>query len=157
MIGFSFEEIYGSMLYAITWGAVFCAAFSLCGLILGIVGSFGRICRVIFVYEKIFAPPTKEELKIVPRYNALLSFVSVLIFTLGFAVVSYFSLDGVIRLYMLILSFASFYLSKIVFFDFLNKAIGFILSSAFLLLCPLVRLLIYPVKLLVRSAKRMIK
>ena len=55
-------------------------------------------------------------------------------FTVGFCLLSYLSLDGEIRLYMLVLSFASFYLSKFAFFDFCERTILFAIDKAFWLI-----------------------
>lgn len=157
MMTFSAGEIFSSVVYALIYGIAFAMMLSVIKAIKeGIYASLEYL-KNISKNDRIFSLPSLKRVNFMHRTGAVAHALSILLFAVGFSLLSYLSLDGQIRLYMLILSFASFYLSKIVFFDFLNKAIGFILSSAFFLLCPLVRMLIYPVKLLVRSAKRMIK
>ena len=49
--------------------------------------------------------------------SPIITAVGVVLFGLGFVLVSYLCLDGIIRIYMLVLSISSFLLSKKCFFD----------------------------------------
>ena len=69
---------------------------------------FSAICA--FSYGILFAVLTF--LLSVFRYTRFLCFLEVIVFGIGFMLISYFSLDGMIRIYMLALSFGGFFLVK---------------------------------------------
>ncbi len=146
MISFSTGEIMISVGYAILWGIVFSAAYALCILLVGLMRSLPKIVRDIFVFDKILPTPSFASYLSIGKRGAFFSFASVVIFTVGFNIISYFSLDGVIRIYMLIISSAAFYVSKIVLFDILSKLLLWLISALLMMLCVVFRLLVTPLK-----------
>lgn len=146
MISFSLGEILGSVIYALAYGVVFSVAFSLCRLIRGILFALPEITIESIKYKKIFPLPNFKQYIDPKIIGPLFGFVWIIIFTLGFILISYFSLDGVIRIYMLLIAFASFYLSNFLFCDILNKILLFILNLILQLFCLILRVIILPFK-----------
>ena len=153
MISFSINEIHLSIGYAAGYGVAYSAIFSLCLLLRAVIFSLSKILSDIFKFEKIFPLPSfKKHIKLSER-GAVFSFLSVIIFTLGFVLISYFALDGVLRVYMLVFAFASFYLSKFALFDFLNRLFVWIFDKLLMLLCLFLRISFAPIRFLFKFIK----
>lgn len=150
MINFTREEILLSMLYAAIFGAGFAAFISCFNVISSAMTTLPAIIREIFFFDKIFSPPrfSPDELK--AKKGIIFTIFSILLFSFGFSVLSYISLDGQIRIYMVVLSFASFYLSKITFCDIFIRLFLVAFKWILSLLCILLRVLIYPFRLLIQ-------
>ena len=157
MISFSINEILVSIGYAAGYGVAYSAIFSLCLLIRALIFSLSNILSDIFRFEKIFPLPSfKKHIKLSER-GAIFSFLSVIIFALGFILISYFALDGVVRVYMLFFAFAAFYLSKFVLFDFLNKIFVWFFDKLLMLLCLFLRISFAPIRSLFKFVKSRLK
>lgn len=145
MISFSTQEIIISVVYALIWGTVFCAGYSAALLVVNILKSLQSIIKDIFVFDRIFALPDFEKYITHRSAGPVNLFLSIILYTVGFNLISYFSLDGIIRAYMLFISSASFFISKIAFFDFLSKLFGKIISFALGIFSVLCRIAVTPV------------
>ncbi len=157
MISFSIHEILLSLGYAAGYGVAYSAIFSLCLLLRAIIFSSAEIVAEIFKFEKLFPLPSfKKHIKLSDR-GAVFSFFSVIIFALGYVLISYFALDGVVRIYMLVLAFASFYLSKFALFDFLSRIFVWIFDKLLMLLCLCLRICFTPIRFIARLVKRKFK
>ena len=115
MMGFDSGEIARSLLWAIIYGAGYSFVLYLLSMLFGLLGSVRDASIKIIRFEKLFPLPSFSEFKISCHSSWGFTVFSVFLFATGFSLLSYLSLDGEIRIYMLILSFASFYLSKIAF------------------------------------------
>ena len=146
MIAFTYGEIVSSILLAILYGCLYAVLFSLVCLIVNMVLSLPKIIRDTLSFDKILPPPSFKNLKTDNSCGGFLSFICVILFTIGFLLLSYLALDGVIRIYMLILSFASFYLSKITFTEFLSRLFMAAFRRILSLLSIVVRVVIWPLK-----------
>ena len=146
MMGFSSIEILNSVLFAVIYGAFFAFIYESVRLALLVFKSLPKVCSEILVFEKIFpTPPITKAVKSA-KTGRPFSFFSVLAFFFGFSVISYISLDGDIRLYMLILSSASFFLFYSTFWDFYRWLILSILDLIFIPLSVFFRCLLIPFK-----------
>ena len=140
---FSAEEIFSSVIFALAYGAIFAVIFSLTVVMKESLAVFFNMLKNSLRYDKIFPLPSYEKVKISNKTGAFISVVSIFLFAVGFSLLSYLALDGQLRLYMLTLSFASFYLSKIAFFDIFSRVILFAFRISFILIVFIVRLVLW--------------
>ena len=129
MISFSFSEIFLSVIYSIFFG-----------LALAFLYEFTRI--ISFLPETIFLILRKSEFIDVRKIylsNQTITqkILFFLCFTLGTILLSYFALDGLIRLYVIAVSLATFFLVKKMAFYLLEWILYTFLS---IILCPIARL-----------------
>ena len=113
MISYSNEEILHSIIYALLYGL----AFSFFNFCFDIANTF---FLSIFYRVKIVRKEDNNDIVLAKNRTGLggfLVFMKIFLFSLGFMVLSYVALDGVVRIYMLVLCFASFYLAKNMIFN----------------------------------------
>ena len=123
MMTFSAGEIFSSVVYALIYGIAFAMMLSAIKAIKeGIYASLEYLKNLSW-NDRIFSLPSLKRVNFIHRTSAVAHALSILLFAVGFSLLSYLSLDGQIRLYMLILSFASFYMSKNAFFGFLKRIV----------------------------------
>lgn len=123
MMTFSAGEIFSSVVYALIYGIAFAMMLSAFKAIKeGIYASLEYLKNLSW-NDRIFSLPRLKRVDFIHRTSAVAHALSILLFAVGFSLLSYLSLDGQIRLYMLILSFASFYMSKNAFFGFLKRIV----------------------------------
>lgn len=149
MISFSLSQIAFSLVAASLLGIICSAVYALIGLAVNVIRRLSADIKSIVKFDTIFPLPgfggyDRSE------GGALIILLYVLIFGIGFSLTSYIALDGEIRLYMLIFSFASLYLSNIVFFNFLKKLLSYIYSLLLRALCIPIRIICAGIKLLKR-------
>lgn len=151
MITFGLVEILRSVLMALCFGIGYAIVISFSSCILG-AGKMIRsgFCRIVRFDEK-FSLSEFADLKILRNNGATFTFLSVLTFAVLFVLLSYISLDGEIRIYMLVLFFASFYLSNFVFWKISKMIFELILRGLFVLFSIFVRILICPIIWLIRK------
>ncbi len=150
MIGFNIGEIFNSVIYAFAFGVIFSVAFSLCRLVRGMLASILDVTSEFIKFSKIFPLPNFKKFINPKKNGAVFSFLSIIFFTLGFILISYLSLDGTIRIYMLIVSFASFYLSNFTFCEILSKILLCILNLFLKFLCLIFRIIASPIKMILK-------
>lgn len=153
MINFSLEEITRSILYASSFGILFSFIYTGVRLFKSILLTIPEFIRELFVFDRLFYTPDFKKSMILMKNGRLMTFISILLFSLGLVTVSYLSLDGEIRIYMIVFSFASFYLANIVFFRILLKAIIFILDLFLRVICIALRMMIFPFRKLFRKKR----
>ena len=146
MITFTYAEIALSVIYAMLFGCVFAGVLSIICLLCDLVLKIPKMMKDIIVFEKILPAPSFDFLKSRRKDGGFIAFFSVILFTLGFLLLSYYTLDGIIRIYMLILSFAAFYLAKMTFLNVFERLLLFILTWVLKPFAVSVRLIIYPLK-----------
>lgn len=153
MMTFSFAEILRSVFYAIIYGCIFEFCVLVIKLIKGVIEVAGESFQSIIHFKKLMPLPSFSEIKTTDNLGPFLSAALILSFSLGFSLLSYIALDGEIRIYLLLISFASFYLSKFVFFVFLNKLLIRIFRFIFIIFSLAIRLIILPFKTMFSSCK----
>lgn len=146
MMDFSFEEIISSVLYALIYGAGFSIFYMLISLFFVMIRAFRQVFVEIISFDKILPSPTVKIDNTESGGGGFFAFLSVVLFFVGFLFLSYFTLDGVIRFYMLVLSSASVYILYSAFYGFLRKVIVMIFNHILFLFSTIVRLVIFPVK-----------
>ena len=129
MIGFSFSEIFLSVIYSILFG-----------ITLAFLYEFARI--ISFLPETIFLIFRKSEFLNVRKIylsnqTIIQKILFFLCFTLGTILLSYFALDGLIRVYVIAVSLATFFVVKKMTFYFLEWILYTLLS---LILYPIAKL-----------------
>ena len=129
MMGFSGREVLLSCLYAIAFGVGYY-------LILEAFRMLSRFCKALPRMIRL-------EVKSVKNYmnrkteGSFFTFFSVFLFFLGFLLLSYFALDGQLRIYMLILSTAVYFLLDFTFSAILEDAFSRLLAVAlFIIILP---------------------
>ena len=140
---FSAEEIFSSVIFALAYGTIFAVILSLTVVLKESLAVSFAMLKSSLRFYKIFPLPSLKNLKISNKSGALISVVSIFLFAIGFCLLSYLTLDGQLRLYMLTLSFASFYLSKIAFFDIFSGVIFFGFRISFILIIFVIRLVLW--------------
>ena len=117
MIYFSFFEIINSVIMAVAYGLFFPFIPSLLLLVEAFTSSCFDILRSIGQGKK-----NRYKFKLKKEHpKKTFVVLNIVLFFLGFILLSYIALDGVIRIYLLIIVFASFYLSKIHIFCYFEK------------------------------------
>lgn len=153
MMTFSEAELISSVVYALIYGILFACLLSATQLVKEILLNIKTIGREMLMVEKIFPLPRFRNMKIQRDLGAGLSVLSIFIYAIGFSLLSYLALDGEIRLYMFLLSFASFYLSKFVFFEFLTNVFLKFFRLLLILLSFAVRPVFFIIKKFINSIK----
>jgi hypothetical protein len=109
----------------------------------------------VLFYESLLQPITR-------RYGGnekhiLSGIVDILVFGVGFIFLSYAALDGALRFYMLILSFAAFYLSNFAFFEFLSRILNIFFDYLELCVLIFIRIIMFPIRQLIKKCQKMFK
>ena len=146
MMSFSLDEILVSIVSAFVYGLIFAFCISLALIIKSLIKGLPCIIREMLFYEKLLPLPQPMRPTGDEKNGPFLLCGSIFLFALGFSLLSYFSLDGEIRLYMLIISFASFYLSNFVFFKTFNKIALLFIRVILNVLAFAIRVIILPIK-----------
>lgn len=144
MIYFTADEIGRSLLIALAYGVFFCLIISLFDVIYGTIKDLFYSLKQIIVYEKITSEVNFVELKIKKEGSAAGVFVSVVLFFIGYILISYMTLDGCVRIYMLIVSSASLFLLKLIICDKFVFLMRKILRSVICGFVIALRTLLYP-------------
>lgn len=154
MIAFTTGEILLSVIYALIFGAGFAVLTSAVDMLLGVALTLPTFAREVFCFDRILPPPKLSQAGTGRKKGALYIFLCVILFAIGFSLLSYVSLDGQIRIYMLALAFASFYLSKSVFCDFLTKLFLSLFKLILSGLTVVLRLIISPFFIILKAVKK---
>ena len=145
MIYFTTFEILCSIIYGALYGVLFAFLFSILGIIRFIISDILQCLKQIFIYksirDKIYFDSSFYN---VCRSSAGVIF-EIIVFTLGFIVVSYATLDGLVRGYMLIVISAAVYVSKNAFSLFFDKVFIKIFHVFLACIVKVFRVLLYPV------------
>ena len=142
---FTREEIIFSVICSLAYGVLFSVLFC--------IVKISREIGLVFLHQFATAPDSNSKSdnteqkpsKFRGEIGAFTILFLSIAFTVGFCLMSYLSLDGEIRLYMLVLSFASFYLSKFAFFDFCERLILLFLDKIFWIISRLIRVVFLPI------------
>ena len=141
MISFTHAEILSSCIWAVMYGLFYCVLYCISVSLTNLLSCLPGDIKSMLGFERIFPLPKFKHEK-TKSIGSLLIIILVFLYGLGFSLISYAALDGEIRLYMLVLSFASFYLSKNVFFNFEQSTIRLIYVALLKIISLLIRLLV---------------
>ena len=131
MIGFSFSEIFLSVIYSVVFGVILAFGYEFYRIILFLPETISLVFKKTKFQcaEKMYL----SEQTVIQK--AFLFFV----FTLGVILLSYFALDGAVRIYVIILTLLSFLAVRRAAFYSLEWAIYTVLSVCFYPLAKLWR------------------
>lgn len=144
-------------------------AFAASALIYGLIFSFVilSISTVAFIISQIFRgvflsvfyngrltdvliPKSKEKKSKENKFlSNLACALKIIIFTLGFILVSYSAFDGEIRLFALVISILSFFVFSRYVFPIPERIIFLIFSKIIAYFCILIRIILYPLRRIV--------
>lgn len=152
MIFFTTEEFFYSVIYAVGFGIAFSAVSSFVSIIISLFRILPSFFSEILNYSCFFdlvkiGASTLNNRK---KKSATSVFLKVFAFSLLFVLLSYVALDGVIRAYLLVVFFASFYVSNFAF----SYAFYFLLSCFLTILFTLIAI---PVRLIYMIVNRATK
>ena len=146
MIGFSEQELIISALYAVIYGILFSFAYRLFSILIHVIKEAPRLCSEVVFANKIF-PAVKINSRLGNGKNGPISaFFSTVLYFIGFLLLSYFCLDGQLRVYMLVISSASLYVFNFAFFVILSRIAIILTDGILFLVSTAVRLVILPFK-----------
>ena len=150
MIAFDLREVAFSILYALIYGVGFALFYSFMILLKTVWKHLSRVTCDLVKFYKITPLPTFDYILKRQSGGVFLIALSVLFFGLGFSLLSYVALDGQIRIYMLILCFASFYLSKLAFYEIFVKLLLHLLRVILRAFSMPMRIILFPINRLVK-------
>ena len=157
MIDFDLNITLTSILFAIIFGVLYAILYSVVYLLKSTFGCIPSIIREIVSLKKILPLPRFEYLSTEGRLGGFLTSLSIILFGLGFSILSYVSLDGQIRIYMLFFSFASFYLSKKAFLNIFIRFFFLLLRCFLKAFSFIFRAIILPIKMIIHYILRKVK
>lgn len=110
MIGFSYSEIIITMLLAAVYGSAFAVSLSL-------LRTLHRLCSAIFlsvllaIRDMDCVPTHSSHFNIIKneRRDAFALFFKIVFFFVGIIIVSYWMMDGVIRLFVIVIAVIGYY------------------------------------------------
>ena len=158
---FEISEILLSVIYAVFYGAIGGLASKGAGM------AAERINQILFIFPDAYACASRASLHLV-RDRALKSqkrrssrafcvAVDILLFFcfgVGFFVLSYYAIDGQLRLYMLVSVLFSFFICEKIIGEYLERAFSVFFDRVYLVLLFFVSLLMLPLRLSVSVLKK---
>lgn len=151
-MSFSYSEIVHSVLYAVLYGGIYFSIFLFSRIAFSKIADLKKLLISLFVYPKITERSRCTEGLI--KTSSLMTFFDILIFGLGFILLSYFSLDGCIRIYMAVISCSVFFTLKKFLFFRLHSLFLFIIYCVEYPLIFILRIIILPFIHLIRKKSR---
>ena len=149
MIGYTSSELLLSVLHAAIYGAIFSIIYQLALLIYGLsLRGASMLCEMV-VYDKFFSLSRLRGKLSLTDFGGIFAFFSLLGYFIGFLLLSYYSLDGQLRLYMLAVSSATFYCFNLSFCVILRNIIIFLLDLILDFLTLAVRIILLPIRILI--------
>ena len=131
MIKSELSEIYFSIISALVFGLIFSAFLYFFTFLRAIVRGLALGFQSLSSKEAAL-PLFKEKCPdFLKKRGSISQFLYILLLSVGFSVLSYYSLDGQIRIYMVIVYSASIFMSNNVFFRISKMVLPFILSLIF--------------------------
>ena len=146
MITFTQREILFSVICAFFYGSIFASIKAVIDSSILYSKKFFDSLKRTFEYDKTF-----HSFKILRSTDnrssgPILTFAYILIFFMGYLLLSYLVCDGIIRIYVLLICFASFYLLKNALFRVFEVLFLFVFNFLLGILCVFLRLVAFPFK-----------
>ena len=157
MIWFSGEQILFSILYSLIYGGIFALFVCFLSVLSTMIKNGAYMLACFFIPGRKL---TASDLRVFEKEekSGFIIYLYIILFTLGFILLSYIALDGCIRAYTLLFSLISFYLIRLIlknsFSIFVLAIYNHLLSVAYKLFCcityPFVVIVAYIYKRLVK-------
>jgi hypothetical protein len=145
MIYFTAEEIYLSIIYSFIYGAGLALILTVFKVILGVRCAIGKYAESILHYERITKVENYCKYSKTTRYGRVYTVFSITMFFLGYLLLSYYALDGNLRIYTFLISL----LSTRIFHRIIEPLISTLCCGLIhSLICPLVillRIIMHPI------------
>ena len=145
MTYFTAEELLLSFLYALVYGISYAAFIETIGVLGKLFRNVPSVVQSVIIYDKLCSPSCITLIKN-DRHAGIRTFATTTAFSIGFIFLSYFALDGEVRLYTLIASITSFFIFKLLTKKYLSSTAYAILSVVFRLPLILLRVILYPIR-----------
>ncbi len=156
---FTLNEIFNSIISALIYGGIFEFICIFCSALYALAALFLALPVKAFFYKgRIFCTVYPEQYladgkRVDIPLKLIASTLGVLLFSLGYLLLSYFALDGELRLYTLLIALLSGYALRVAVRPYVLRIFTFLLTRIFALLVILLRILTYPLRsLLIRIA-----
>lgn len=144
MMSFTMREILASVAFGCLFGFLFFMIFTAVNLLIYRSRVFFTFPLLLIQYDKILENPIKNIGRNKIKANSTIFFLFVILFFLGFVLLSYYVLDGCIRIYLFLLSVCTFFISKALLYELLNSFLDRVIGAAFYLLVLCFRIFIFP-------------
>jgi len=144
MMPFTVQEILRSLIYAAVFGIGFFLFFTVAAIIVNQIRRLRFLPSLIIKYDKISEKTIKNNGRIENKSNSVSVSAAVVLFILGFLLLSYYALDGIIRIYLFLVSFISFAAAKQLFYKHIYSIINTIFDVAYHLFVLALRILCLP-------------
>ena len=155
MIGFSMYELllgaFNSLIYGFCFGVILLFFDVICKQ----SSKFIIHLRNAFKFKKGETGTRKPSKSIDNKNSSLVAFLKVISFSLGFLLLSYYSLDGEIRLYMLLLSLFSLKTSNKFSLCFIEPALNKICTLFYRVLLLFFTAILFPVRIIWKFMSKM--
>lgn len=157
MIPFTILETIASICSASIFGAIFAILDAILKILTIEFNHIKSIREHVLKAEKIFSIPKKavtlnKGVENSHRYiSEIITFFKVIIFTIGFILLSYYALDGAVRLYLLFFGLGFFLLFQNISDKTLLKIVDSVFSFFYGILVICLRILIRPLVVLVKK------
>lgn len=162
MISYTFTEIFNSLLSALVFGSVFSLFCSICRLARLYFGMLLSALYGSVVYDgKLFSRPDLNRFERRHRESRLISeisaFFSVVLFFWGIILISYLTLDGDVRIYLVIFAFLAFLISERLFSRFFIKILCFGFELILFSFTVILRIIILPFKIIFSFLSKIVR
>ncbi len=144
MIHFSTGEMLFSLLYAIAFGVGFFLLFAAVSVLKKQIKRIAALPILLVRYDKILEKPTKNKSRNADEAGAAMTFIFVILFALGFILLSYYALDGCVRIYILLLALVGFILPKGLLYERLFLIFDRIFDLVFYVVTVALRVTVFP-------------
>jgi hypothetical protein len=151
MMGFTGEELLLSVLHALIYGAIFSAVYQMMRIAFDMILALPTACKDMLIYKNIFSVTDFNRYTSVDKRGWFFSFFSLIAYFLGFLLLSYYSLDGQVRIYMLLISSATFYAFNLSFCVVFRRIVLFLLGQILAIVTVALRIVLLPIKIFVRK------
>ena len=151
MMGFTGEELLLSVLHALIYGAIFSVVCQMMSIVCDMILALPTVCKDMLIYKNIFSVTDFNRYTSVDKRGWFFSFFSLIAYFLGFLLLSYYSLDGSLRVYMLLIASASFYVFDLSFCVILRKTVLFLIGKILMIVTVAIRILLLPIMFFVRK------
>ncbi len=146
MIWFSGIEIFLSLSSSVIYGAVF-ALFVCFFFLLSTLIKNGKKAFVSALDPKSRRIRSKQlEVYLKKELSATGKFFLILLYTLGYVLLSYYSLDGCVRIYTLLFSLLSLFVFKLLLSDSVLRLILLLFNRLIVILALILSIFAYPFK-----------
>ena len=144
MISFNIFELFSSVFLAVVYGFLAFAFYIVFRSLIGVFSFLPDILFEILNFEHFLKPIKIKLVSKIETENPCLDFFGILLFFIGFSLVSYLALDGLFRLYMLCLALLSFCISNRLLSRSVCALFSFLLNLLLSLIAYCFRAIIIP-------------